>query len=108
MRLTSAEAKDKIMLVRSEPATFGHFRLIALASYYPDLSKFISTQGPPDFLAETSKGSDSYFVLYYLEKRQAFASRGNYQNPRTVEFAGPYPITAKEYKTLKSIADSPL
>ncbi len=96
----AALAKDQIMLVRKEPPSFGYQRLQSQAGSYPDLAMFVAKHGTPDFLAETGNWERHYFILYYLESRQAFACRTRSDNHQAVEFAGPYPITAGEYKLL--------
>lgn len=98
---TQSSANDRIMLVRAEPASFGHRRLLMQARLYPDLSIFIGKRGLPGFLAELSNRDRHYLILYYLEDRQAFACRTRGAGTREVEFSGPYPITAREYKTLE-------
>ncbi len=96
----AALAKDQIMLVREEPPSFGYERLQTQAASYPDLALFVKKHGTPDFLAETGNWERHYFILYYLSSRQAFACRTRPDNRRSVEFAGPYPITSGEYKLL--------
>jgi hypothetical protein len=99
-------ARNQIMLVRAEPSTFGHYRLTSQMRIYPDLSLFVSERGMPDFLAETNSGSQQYFILYYLQDRQAFACRNRAIRPRNLEFAGPYPITDKEVKMLNGLREN--
>ncbi len=96
----SSMARNQMMLIRREPPTFGYYRLTSLARTYPDLAFFLEKRGSPDFLAETGSDGRNYFILYYLKKRQAFACRTSSGRRRTVEFAGPYPITEWEYRTL--------
>jgi len=96
----AALAKDQIMLVRKEPPSFGYQRLQSQATSYPDLGVFVTKHGTPDFLAETGNWERHYFILYYLGSRQAFACRTRADDHKTVEFAGPYPITSGEYKLL--------
>ena len=96
----SSMARNQMMLVRREPPTFGYYRLNSLAKIYPDLAFFIEKHGSPDFLAETGSDGRSYFILYYLKKRQAYACRTSSRRRHTVEFAGPYPVTEWEYRTL--------
>lgn len=93
-------ARDQMMLVRKEPPTFGHYRLTSLERIYPDLAIFLRKKGMPDFLAETTNRSRNYFIVYYLKPRQAFACRTRPGQRQSLEFAGPYPITDKEYKIL--------
>lgn len=102
---TSYAAKDRIMYVRESPPTFGHFRLKALSSKYPDLATFISLKKTPEFLAETNKGDSYILILYYLEKRQAYACRCGTGGSSNTEFSGPYPITDGEAKTLRELRD---
>ena len=88
------------MLVRRDPPSFGFHRLMSQCGDYPDLGLFVTKHGVPDFLAETGTHDRRYFILYYLPVRKAFACRTHSDNRSAVEFAGPYPITAKEYKVL--------
>ncbi|BCU76150.1 hypothetical protein [Luteolibacter sp. LG18] len=97
---TANEANDRIMLVRAEPPSFGMERLMGHARLFPDVALFVSKKGLPDFIAEMSNKDRHYLILYYLESKQAFACRTNIENRHEVEFAGPYPITPKEYRTL--------
>ncbi len=103
VRRTTSAANDHIMFVRQQPQTFGHQRLNALSSLYPDLALFIRQQGLPDFIAETNKSGNRYLILYYLSSRKAFACRSGPGNSRQVEFSGPYPVTDSEFKTLDAI-----
>lgn len=96
----AAAANDQIMLVREEPPSFGYQRLASQARLYPDLSFFVSQRGLPDFLAETGSGDRHYFILYYLKDRHAYACRTRTSRGNTVEFAGPYPITDREFSLL--------
>ena len=98
-------ARNQMMLVRKEPPTFGYYRLTSQTRIYPDLEFFIQKRGVPDFLAETNNGDRNYFILYYLKSRQAFACRTRPGQRRAIEFAGPYPITDKEYRTLEGFRD---
>ena len=95
-----AAAQDQIMLVRKEPPSFGFRRLAIQAVAYPDLQVFVSQKGLPNFLAETGTGNRRYFILYYLAAREAFACRTQPESRRAVEFAGPYPITDREFRLL--------
>jgi hypothetical protein len=99
----SSMARNQIMLVRAEPESFGHYRLASLIRIYPDLDLFVAKRGDPDFLAEASNSRQHYYILYYLDKRQAFAARTRAPHPTRLEFAGPYPITDKERKTLEQL-----
>ncbi|MEP2775763.1 MAG: hypothetical protein ABJQ29_04795 [Luteolibacter sp.] len=102
---TSSAAKNRIMYVREKPPTFGHFRLQALSTHYPDLAAFISLKPSPEFLAETDKGDSHYLILYYLGEREAYACRCGTDSSLKVEFSGPYPITDGEAKTLRNLRD---
>lgn len=102
----AAAAKDQIMLVRAEPPSFGYHRLGYQAATYPDLAAFVRKHGLPDFLAETGERGRQYFILYYLEDRKAFACRTT-SGARAVEFAGPYPITAREFRLLDNFRRDP-
>ncbi len=103
----SAAAKDQIMLVRSEPPSFGFQRLTQQVASYPDIGVFVSEHGLPNFLAETGNQDRRYFILYYLKARQAFACRTRSGDTRAVEFAGPYPITDKEFRLLDGFRRDP-
>jgi hypothetical protein len=93
-------ARNQIMWVRKEPSTFGHYRLTSLERIYPDLTFFIAKHGTPDFLAETDNSGRNYFILYYVKPRHAYACRTRPGLGNAIEFAGPYPITDKEYEIL--------
>ncbi len=99
----SSMARNQIMPVRAEPESFGHYRLASLMRIYPDLDLFVAKRGMPDFLAETSNSRQHYYILYYLKDRQAFAARTRAPHRKRLEFAGPYPITDKERKTLEQL-----
>ncbi|MGJ8643157.1 MAG: hypothetical protein ACSHX9_07095 [Luteolibacter sp.] len=101
----SSPVKDRIMYVRESPPTFGHFRIKALTSKYPDLATFISLKKTPEFLAETNKGNSHILILYYLPDRQQYACRCGNDNLHKTEFSGPYPITEGEVKTLSDLRD---
>ena len=96
----SSMAKNQMMFVRKDPPTFGHYRLTSLSKIYPDLAFFVEKKGSPDFLAETTNSSRDYFILYYLKPRQAYACRTRPGQRRALEFAGPYPVTDKEFRIL--------
>ena len=96
----AAMAKDQIMLVRADPPSFGYYRLTTQVKIYPDLELFVNKRGVPDFLAETADNERHYFILYYLQNRQAFACRTQPSQRQGVEFSGPYPITTGEYRLL--------
>lgn len=99
---TAGAAHDHIMLVREDPPTFGYERLRALSLYYPDLAVFIQRQGIPRYYAETASGGGRYLILYYPEKRKAFACR-SVDPSHQIEFSGPYPITTNEMATLQKL-----
>lgn len=96
----SSMARNQMMVVSKEPTTFGYYRLTSLSRIYPDLAHFVNKKGLPDFLAETNNSSQNYFILYYLKARQAFACRTRPGQRHALEFAGPYPVTDKEYRIL--------
>lgn len=96
----SSASNNQIMLVREQPASFGFRRLSSQAEVYADLGVFVRQRGLPNFLAETHNKDRHYFILYYLGDRQAFACRTPSSHSRAVEFAGPYPITDREYRVL--------
>ena len=98
-------AKDQIMLVRREPPSFGFRRLGAVAEIYPDMKVFVARKGVPDFLAETRNRERQYFIFYYLPDREAFACRTTGRH--SVEFAGPYPITDREFRLLSNFRRDP-
>jgi len=93
-------AKNQMMLVRQEPPSFGYYRLTSQKQIYPDLAIFLESKGSPDFLAETRDQNRSYFILYYLSEREAYACRTQPERAQHIEFSGPYPITHKEFKIL--------
>ncbi len=99
----SSMARNQVMLVRKEPASFGYYRLSSQKSIYPDLALFLEKSGMPDFLAETGDDSRRYFILYYLKQREAYACRSNPDHPHAIEFAGPYPVTEREFRTLDAM-----
>lgn len=103
----SAAANDQIMLVRKQPASFGYQRLDMQSRAFPDLGFFVTKNGLPDFMAETHNRERHYFILYYLDDRQAFACRSRAGQGRAVEFAGPYPITKGEYRLLNDFRRDP-
>jgi hypothetical protein len=102
-----AAAKDQIMLVRKDPASFGYRRLEAHLATYSELNVFLSQRGVPDFLAETGGRDRRYLILYYLKDREAFVSRVRAENRMALEFAGPYPITPKEFQLLDGFRSDP-
>lgn len=102
-RVEASVARDQMMMVRAEPPTFGYQRLLTGMRDYPDLARFVNQRGLPDFLAETGDRSNRYMILYYLRQREAIACRVVSNRAGTVEFAGPYPVTDREFKTLDGI-----
>ncbi len=103
----SAAAKDQIMLVRQDPPSFGYQRLTTQTVVYPDMGIFVSKHGLPNFLAETGNSDRRYFILYYLSDREAFACRTRSGSTASVEFAGPYPITDREFRLLDGFRRDP-
>ena len=103
----SAAAKDQIMLVRRDPPSFGFQRLEMESREYPDLGLFVAKYGVPNFLAETGNRERRYFILYYLKPRQAYACRTSLGGGHAVEFAGPYPITEREFRLLDGFRRDP-
>ena len=95
------------MLVRADPPSFGFHRLQMHSANYPDLAAFVAQHGLPDFLAETGNQDRLYLILYYLKARHAFACRTRPGTNRAVEFAGPYPITNKEFRLLDGFRRDP-
>lgn len=89
------------MLVREHPPTTGFRRLIHQAERHPDIRLFLQMQGLPDFIAESSAENRRYMILYFLQTRQAFACRTRNGRAGAVEFAGPYPVTDREYQLLE-------
>lgn len=104
---TDATAHDHIMLVEESPPTFGYERLRALSRYYPDLGEFIKKVGKPGYYAETSNSGSRYLILYYSERREAFACRSASASSHAVEFSGPYPITQNELAILQKLQTGP-
>lgn len=102
-RVEARVARDQMMYVRVQPPTFGYQRLITLMDEFPDMGTFANQRGLPDFLAETGDQDQRYMILYYLPIRQAFACRTLSRRSNSLEFAGPYPITDSEFKTLDGI-----
>jgi len=96
-------ARDQIMPVIAEPESFGHYRLVSLMRIYPDMGLFVARRGMPEFLAETGNARQLYFILYYPAAMQAYAARTRAPNRKRLEFAGPYPITQKEKRTLEGL-----
>jgi len=107
MSSMTAAAKDQIMLVREAPPSFGYQRLVTLSRLYPELGAFVTKRGLPDFLAETGDQEGYYFILYYLKDRKAFACRTRSGKGQAVEFAGPYPITTREFHLLDGFRRDP-
>jgi len=65
------------------------------------LEGFLDARSLPDFLAETSDESRTYFILYFLAQKQAFAFRTQPEDRASLEASGPYPITNREQQTLE-------
>jgi hypothetical protein len=101
----SSMARNQIMLVMADPETFGHYRLVSLMKTYPDMGLFVARHGMPGFLAETGNGRQHYFILYYPSELRAFAARTRAPDVKRLEFAGPYPITQREKRTLEELRD---
>lgn len=99
----SSMAHNQIMVVSSEPATFGHYRLTSLMRIYPDLDLFVAKRGMPDFLAETHNARQHYCFLYYLKERQTYVARTSPIQRGRLEFSGPSPVTDKEKKILSEL-----
>lgn len=95
------------MLIREQPPSFGYQRLTSQALVHPDLGVFVTRRGMPDFLAETGNADRRYFILYYLDRRKAYACRTRSENPTAVEFSGPYPITQREFHVLDTFRRDP-
>lgn len=104
---SASAANDQIMLVRENPASFGYGRLMTQTRKYPDIAGFVKLRGTPDFLAETGSDDRRYFIFYYLNKRQAFACRTRAGARGAVEFAGPYPVTEREFRLLDGFRRDP-
>lgn len=96
-------AQDRIMLVRHDPETLGHKRIVYQATAHPDFARFLRNSGEPDFIAETSSETRQYMILYYLDSGRAFACRSWRGNEQKMEFAGPYPMTSKETELLRKL-----
>jgi hypothetical protein len=94
-------ARNQIMLVRHSPPSFGFSRLQAHVRLHPELDGFLKQRALPDFLAETSDDSRTYFILYFLSEKEAFAFRTQPDDRSQLEASGPYPITRGERKTLE-------
>lgn len=101
----SAMARDKMMLVREKPSTFGYYRLKSLIRSYPDIGVFVEDYGAPDFMAETKHEKFEYLIFYYLEKREAYVCKVRFKT-RQAQFAGPYPITDREVEILNEFRDA--
>lgn len=99
----SSMARNQMMHVSRDAGSFGYYRLTSLGKVYPDLDAFVRTRGLPDFLAETTNRGTGYYILYYLKDREAFACRNRPGQRASLEFAGPYPITPGEVRTLEGL-----
>ena len=102
-----AAAQNQIMLVRKDPPSFGFQRMETQAQEYLGLKIFVAKHGLPDFLAETGNRDRLYLILYYLKDREAFACRATSGTRQGVEFAGPYPITQREFQVLDDFRRDP-
>lgn len=91
---------NQMMLVRCEPPSYGFLRMQASSRSHPDVSRFVKQKGVPDFFAEAKNTSGRYQLFYYLRSRQAFICRTSLVASTESQFAGPYPITAKEHRLL--------
>jgi len=100
---TASAARNHIMLVREKPPTLGYRRLSYHSDIYPDLREFLATHGKPDFLAETTDGGFRFLVFYYLGNGQTFLLRTRGPGTGTVEYAGPYPMSASERTKLTNL-----
>lgn len=98
-------ANDRIMLVRETPPTLGYQRLEQQSLKHPSLAQFMGKRGRPDFVAETHSDDRHYMVLYYLERKAAYAAR-SWRGQPAMEFAGPYPITDEETELLADLKKS--
>ncbi len=96
-------AENRIMLVRERPVTLGYRRLEHESSRHADLANFLNRKGTPDFVAETSSGDRHYLILYYVEKKQAYACRTWEGFDNEIDFAGPYPISKEEISLLNGL-----
>lgn len=103
----TAAAQNQIMLVRKEPPSFGYQRMEFQSETYPDMKLFVAKHGLPDFLAETGTPTRQYFILYYVDRRKAYACRTPAGSRNAVEFAGPYPITDREFRLLNDFRRDP-
>lgn len=101
-------ARDRMMLVREDPPTFGHYRLRSLRRAYPELAGVIDKQGTPDFIAETRHSRYEYLIFYYLNEREAYAIKVGRQPPHQVKASGPYSITDSEYEILDGFREGSL
>jgi hypothetical protein len=101
--VSSRESGNQMMLVRETPGSLGYRKLMAKSEQCGDLKIFIGEKGLPDFVAEANSTDREYLIFYYLDKHQAFACRSKYSNPSAVEFAGPYAMTAGEWKLLSGV-----
>jgi hypothetical protein len=102
---TARAADNRVMLVRARPPSFGMRRLEYQAGAYPDIAVFLQKFGTPDFLAEMTNKDRHYLIFYYLKPRKAFACRTKNSGEREVEFAGPYPISSREFQLLSGFRE---
>lgn len=100
---TSAEAENSIMLVIDQPVTLGYKRLQYYGALHPEFRELLTHLGQPDCLAETTQGGRRYMILYYLGARKAYSCRTDDRRVTTpMQVSGPYPISDKEYKLLRT------
>lgn len=99
-RRDASTASNRMMLVRQTPDTLGYRRLMAKSQVSGDLKIFIDQTGMPDFLAEANNDDREYLIFYYLKRHQAFACRSKGGAGGSVEFSGPYAMTAGEHRML--------
>lgn len=100
---TERAARDRIMLVRTQPETLGHRRITHQAHTHPDLDVFLRSHGLPDFIAETSNDDRQYLILYYLREAVAWAGRSRRILGAPMDFAGPYPLKDSEIRLLADL-----
>lgn len=96
-------AQDRIMLVRDAPETLGHRRLVYQSAAHPTLRGFLTEEGLPDFIAETSSEDRQYMILYYLDSMSAYSCRTRRGTSLPVDVAGPYKMTKRETAVLREL-----
>lgn len=97
---------NQMMLIRRDPPSYGFQRLEAQKRNFPDIGHFVKKKGTPDFMAEANNANGHYFIFYYLRVRHAFICRTSVGKGENVQFAGPYPVTDKEYRVLNDFSNS--